>query len=204
MMKLAYSVFVLLAATFSAAQVQQITLAAGNPEDQFLQSVTAEKDPQKHTALLQEFIQKFSSNPQAVAYGNSQLSQIYQDAGDNAKALGYGDKALAAQPNNLDLAIAQIGIAQKMKANDKLLDYAVRGAGAYQSIAKQPKPDGMSDEQFAAKVSQNQETFRSSYEYLEASALNVVMSEPDNKQRMNEIERYTVAFPNSRFQEKLF
>src|SRR5258707_6805618 len=61
----------------------------------------------------------------------------------------------------------------------------------------------MSDEQFAAKVSQNQETFRSSYEYLEASALNVVMSEPDNKQRMNEIERYTGAFPNSRFQEKL-
>src|SRR6266404_4977678 len=156
-MKPALSVFVLLAATFAAAQVQQITIAAGTPEDQFLQTVTAEKDPQKRTALLQEFMQKFPANPHAVAYGNSQLSQIYQDAGDNAKALEYGDKALAAQPNNLDLAIAQIGIAQKMKANDKLLDYAVHGAAAYQSIAKQPKPDGASDEQLAAKVRQDQE-----------------------------------------------
>src|SRR5258708_4677295 len=202
-MKPALSVFVLLAATFAAAQVQQITIAAGTPEDQFLQTVTAEKDPQKRTALLQEFMQKFPANPHAVAYGNSQLSQIYQDAGDNAKALEYGDKALAAQPNNLDLAIAQIGIAQKMKANDKLLDYAVRGGGAYQSIAKQPRPDGVSDEQFADRVRQEQDRFRTSYEYLEASALNVVMNEADNKQRMNEIERYTGAFPNSRFQEKL-
>jgi len=202
-MKPALSLFVLLAATFAAAQVQQITIAAGTPEDQFLQSVSAEKDQQKRTALLQEFMQKFSANPHAVAYGNSQLSQLYQDAGDNAKALEYGDKALAAQPNNLDLAIAQVGIAQKIKANDKPLDYAVRGAAAYQSIARQPKPDGMSDEQFAAKVHQEQEQFRASYEYLEASAFNVVASEQDSKQRMNEIERYTAAFPDSRFQEKL-
>jgi len=202
-MKPALSIFILLAAAFAGAQVQQITIAAGTPEDQFLQSVSAEQDQQKRTALLQEFVQKFSSNPQAVAYGNSQLSQVYQDAGDNAKALEYGDKALAAQPNNLDLAIAQVGIAQKMKADDKLLNYAVRGGGAYQSIAKQPRPDGVSDEQFADRVRQEQDRFRTSYEYLEASALNVVMNEADNKQRMNEIERYTGAFPNSRFQEKL-
>ena len=39
--------------------------------------------------MYEEFVQKFSSNPAAVAYGDWQLSQAYQAAGDLQKALDY-------------------------------------------------------------------------------------------------------------------
>ena len=106
--------------------------------------------------MYEEFVQKFSSNPAAVAYGNWQISQAYQATGDLPKALDYGDKALAGSPHNLDILVSQASMAQQAKNNAKLMDYAARRAARFaMSIAKQPKPEGMSDEDFARKVNED-------------------------------------------------
>ena len=123
-----------------SAQVEKIVIPAGTPEDQALQAISKEEDAEKKAAMYQEFVQKFSSNPAAVAYGNWQLSQYYQGAGDLQKALDYGDKALAGTPHNLDILVSQVGVAQQMKSNVKAMEYAARGGEAYNSIAKQTKP----------------------------------------------------------------
>src|SRR5690242_5034370 len=115
-----------------------------------------------------DFLQKFSSNPAAVAYGNWQISQSYQTAGDLGKALDYGDKALVASPHNLDIIVSQANIAQQAKNNAKVMDYAVRGGEAYNSIGKQPKPEGVSDQEFATQVEDQENSARNSYEFLEA------------------------------------
>src|SRR6266478_5749555 len=86
-------VFVL--SCLALAQLDRIVIPAGTPEDQALQDISKEADAQKKLALYQDFVQKFAGNPAAVAYGNWQISQAYQESGDLAKALEYGDKALA-------------------------------------------------------------------------------------------------------------
>jgi hypothetical protein len=58
-----------------SAQLQRIVIAAGTPEDQALQAASNEQDAQKKLAMYQDFLQKFSANPAAVAYGNWQVSQ---------------------------------------------------------------------------------------------------------------------------------
>ena len=77
------------------AQVDRIVIAAGTPEDQALRAISNEQDGKKKVTLYEDFLQKFASNPAAVAYGNSQLSQYYQGTGDLQKAGSYDDKALA-------------------------------------------------------------------------------------------------------------
>ena len=89
---------VLLVGTHAFSQRDKIVIPAGTPEDQALSAITNEADPQKRIVMLDEFVQKFAANQAAVAYGNWQLEQAYSSAGDNAKALSYGDKALAASP----------------------------------------------------------------------------------------------------------
>jgi tetratricopeptide (TPR) repeat protein len=194
---------VLLAAIVATAQVQKIIIPAGTPEDKAVQAATAESDPQKRLALWQDFLHQFSSNPQAVAYGNWQLAQQYLDLGDASKALQFGDLALAAQPSNLEILVSVAAIAQKMNNNSKLMDCAARGGAAFNGIARQPKPAGMEDDAFALKIQQDQDPWRQSYEYLEATAFNAITSVQDAKQRMDYIERFTGAFPNSRLQEQL-
>ena len=76
----------------------QLVIPAGTPEDHDLQAIANEQDAAKKLAMYQDFVQKYASNPAAVAYGNWQLSQAYQATGDLNKALDYGDKALAGSP----------------------------------------------------------------------------------------------------------
>src|SRR5512143_38757 len=87
----------------SMAQVQSIMIAAGTPEDAAIQSISKEPDDAKRLAMWEEFVTKFATNPAAVAYGDSQIAQQYLNTGDAAKALSYGEKAMAAVPNNLDI-----------------------------------------------------------------------------------------------------
>src|ERR1700730_13578157 len=94
-------------------QVGKITIPAGSPEDKALQAITNEQDPQKKLSLYQDFVQSFSANPVAVVYGNWQLAQYYQTAGDPQKAIEYGDKALAGSPGDLDILVMQATLAQQ-------------------------------------------------------------------------------------------
>jgi len=185
------------------AQLDKIVIPAGTPEDQALQAISNEQDGQKKLAMYEDFLQKFSSNPAAVAYGDWQVSQYYQNAGDLQKALDYGDKALASSPHNLDILVSQANIAQQMKNDQKTLDYAVRGGEAYNSIGKQPKPEGMSDQDFAMHNDEEKSSAKSAYEFLEAAAYNAIVNENDAKTRMADIERFTPAFPKSRFEEQI-
>ncbi len=185
------------------AQIETITFPAGTPEDQGLAAISKEPDPQKKLTMYADFLQQFSSNPAAVAYGNWQIAQAYQGAGDLPKALEYGDKALASAPHNLDILVSQASIAQQMKSNSKLLNYAVRGGEAYNSIGKGAKPEGVSDQDFASQASDQKSLAKNSYDFLEADAFNVIVDESSAKERMSDIERFTSAFPNSRFEESV-
>src|SRR5258707_3058435 len=187
----------------STAQVDHIVIAAGTPEDQNLQAITSEQDPQKKLALYEDFVKKFSENPAAVAYGNWQLSQAYQGTGDLQKALEYGDKALAGSPHNLDILVSQASVAQQAKDNAKLMDYAARGGEVCHSLGKQPKAEGMSDAEFATQVSSEKEGAKTSCDFLESTAFNIIPDEKDAKTRMADIERFTAAFPDSKFQDQV-
>jgi tetratricopeptide (TPR) repeat protein len=183
------------------SQVDRIVIAAGTDEDHALQAITNEQDPQKKLAMYQDFVQKFASNPAAVAYGNWQISQTYQIAGDLPKALDYGDKALAGSPHNLDILVSQTSMAQQAKDNAKVMNYVVKGGEVCTSVSKQPKPEGMSDDDFARKVSDEKASSQSGCDFLETSGLNVISAENDAKTRMGYIERFTAAFPDSKYQE---
>src|SRR5579863_2931955 len=198
--------FVLLAGVLCAsgyAQVDRISFAAGTPEDQALNSISNEQDAQKKVAMYEDFVQKFSSNPAAVAYGNWQIAQSCEAAGDLQKGLAYGEKALAGSPRNLDILVTQTSIAQQLKDNDKAIDYSVRGGEIYNSISKQAKPDGTGDQEFAAHVEEEKNAGKGSYEFLETAAFNVIAVETNAQKRMADIERFTPAFPDSRFQESI-
>jgi tetratricopeptide (TPR) repeat protein len=195
--------FLLAVVPLSRAQIETLVIPAGTPEDQALQAITKEPDDKKKLAMYEDFLKQFSSNPAAVAYGNWQLSQAYQGAGDLQKALDYGDKALASAPHSLDILVSQASIAQQLKNNPKLLDYAVRGGEVYNSVGKAPKPEGMSDQDFATQTQSQKDGAKASYDFLEAAAFNVIVDDTNAKSRMNDIERFTPAFPSSRFDEPI-
>ncbi|MGA8762312.1 MAG: hypothetical protein WB562_05425 [Candidatus Sulfotelmatobacter sp.] len=181
------------------AQIDKIVIAAGTDEDRDLQAISNEPDAQKKIAMYQDFVTKYSANPAAVTYGNWQLSQAYQATGDLNKALDYGDKALAGSPRNLDILVSQANMAQQAKDNSRLMDYAARGGDVCNSIGKN-KPAGMNDDDFNRQVTEEKNSVKNSCDFLESAGFNVIAGETDPKNRMAEVEKFTAAFPDSKFQ----
>jgi tetratricopeptide (TPR) repeat protein len=194
---------VLVLAGMAAGQIDKIVIAAGTPEDQALEAITKETDGQKKIVMYQDFLQKFASNPAAVAYGNWQLAQEYQTAGDLQKAFEYGDKAVTASPHNFDILVSQATIAQKLKDDGKMLDYSEKAGQAYEGIGKGPKPEGMSDQDFQVQVAGDKDAVKSSYDFLEGVGFTAITDEQDPKKRMSYIERFTAAYPKSQYQDKV-
>ncbi len=199
------AVFLALACSVPGAQAQvdRIVIAAGTDEDHALQAITNEQDASRKLAMYEDFVQKYASNPQAVAYGNWQLAQAYQSSGDLQKSLDYGDKALAGSPHNLDILVSQASTAMQAKNNLKVTDYSATGGQVCHAILKQSKPEGMSDEDFTRKVTEEKNAVQNNCDFLETSGFNVITAETDPKNRMTEIEKFSAAYPDSKFGDKV-
>jgi tetratricopeptide (TPR) repeat protein len=189
--------------TLVFGQIERITIPAGTPEDQDLNAISNEQDAKKKTSMYQDFLQKYASNPVAVAYANWQLSQSYQSTGDLQKAIDCGDKAAAASPHNLDILTSVVTIAQQAKDNTRVFKYSVQGGDAYASIDKQTKPADMSDEQFASNIASDKEANKNAYEFFQNAAFSVIASETDSKTRMDEIDKFTTTFPKSKMDDQV-
>src|SRR5207248_2142766 len=93
--------------------------------------------------------------------------------------------------------------AQQLKNDGKIIEYSALGGEAYNSIAKQPKAEGLSDQEFAARVQEEKNSAKNSYDFLEAASFNAITDEKDPKARMSHIERYTAAFPETKFGDQV-
>jgi tetratricopeptide (TPR) repeat protein len=184
-------------------QVENITIPAGTPEDKDLTAITAEQDNQKKEAMYQDFLQMYAANPMAVAYGNWQLSQLYQNLGDLKKALEAADKASVAAPHNLDIVVSQATVAQQLKDNAAVFKYSIRGGEIYGSIDKQTKPAGVSDGQFASEIANQKEQNKAAYDFFQSAAFNTIATETNSKARMDEIDQFTAAFPKSSMDDQI-
>jgi len=193
-------VAILLEARASTAQLTAFTFTAGTPEDQVSTEIGKEADPQKKLAMLSDFVQKFASNPVAVAYGNWQLALLHQNSGDLKQAMVAGDKALAATPNAMEIALTMIQIAKQAKDNAKVVDYTVAGSKAFHSIATQPKGE-MRDEDYTNKIKTEEDEARPNYQFLQAEAYNAITATDDPKARLKMVDQFTPAFPNSPYGE---
>lgn len=195
--------FILSSFLVAIGQNTRIVIPAGTPEDKELNAIAAETDAGKQAEAYQDFINKYSENKPAVAYAEWQLSQNYLNAHNNEKALEWGEKALATFPNDLDIVVSNTNVAMAMKNNAKTVDFAVNGAAIYHSILQQPKPADFSPTDWNNRITQEQLSVKSDYEFLENAAYNAIVAEQDPNQRINLIEQYTPAFPKSRFEAQV-
>jgi tetratricopeptide (TPR) repeat protein len=201
-MKSVRLLFITLVFCLTAVSQTKITIPAGTPEDKALTEISQEADNDKRITMLEAFVEKYASNRGAVAYGNWQLSQQFT-ASDPNKALAFGDKALAAMPDVLDILQSQTDLAQQAKNYAKVVDYATRGAVVVQGIDKQQRPEGFDEQSWIDNQKRDREQAQPIFDYMATAAYNAMAAEPDPKKRVTEIERYSEAFKGTKLMENV-
>ncbi len=84
-------------------QKQHFTINVGTPEGQMLQSIGQESDDDKKLTLARDFLDKYPKH-EGAGWVAGQVEAIYVRQKDYDKALEVAEKALANDPNNLDVA----------------------------------------------------------------------------------------------------
>ncbi len=168
---------------FGYAQVDKIAIPAGTPEDQALTAITNEQDAPEETGHVPGVRAEVLG--ESSGRGLRRLADFtgVSERGDLPKAMEFGEKALVGSPRNLDIIVSQANIAQQMKDNAKVMQYAVAGRrGLSTRSPSKSKPEGTTDQEFATRIDGGKER---GPEFLRVSGSRCLQLHRRRKQRQD-------------------
>ncbi len=140
-MKRFVTVFViLLAAAFGQGRHKLGEVNAETPEGQLLQQIGQEADPAKRLEKLNEFIAKFPKHD-AAGWVQGQMHDAYVKTNQPAKILETGEKLLALDPEDVEIAHASLKVAEASKDPDLIRKWAVATSESARKAAVSKKPE---------------------------------------------------------------
>ncbi len=94
--------------------VKKPRVGKDTPEGTYLELVSLELNPTKKIALLEQFPKLFPGcDPSITVWVYGELQDRYRRAGDLDKAIAAGEKILGLDPDNIDIAEANLHLAEK-------------------------------------------------------------------------------------------
>lgn len=152
---LVLGIFMLATAALSAAAQmgRQIAVQEGSPEDKAITAIQSTNNLHQKLVLLNQFAAAHPSGDMALM-ADSLYVNVYSSLKDYSKAYAYGDKALALDPDNLNVAVQLIRDAQLQGDTARMVSYAVRVGQMVAAYKSQPPPAGMSADQWAQQKRQ--------------------------------------------------
>jgi tetratricopeptide (TPR) repeat protein len=185
-----------LAAHATAQMGKRIVVAAGSDEDKALEPIYATPDGPDKVALIDQFMAAYGKGDFELL-GDQLYVQTYLALKNDAKALEYGEKVLALDPDNLSAEVNMVHAAEEMGDTQRLL---ASGEGAARIVARykaQPAPEGTSAEQWAAEKQNALSNAQNDIGYVEYAMTQVAYKTADPAARAALFERYVAAFPDS-------
>src|SRR5579864_841722 len=138
---------------FAQDQKQRFVINVGTPEGQMLQAIGQETDDAKKLVLMQDFLAKYPKH-EGASWVSGQLQAVYlaQKPPDYDKVLDAGEKGLASDPLDLDLAYNNLKAAEGKGDPDLVKTWSTRTSeNARKITAKAPADDEEKDRAKYAK-----------------------------------------------------
>lgn len=152
---LAWTAFCSLLVEPGFGQRKQLDINAETPHGALLQKIGQETDPAKKTALLEEFSAKFSSEAKLkdeLLWVYSQKQDHYVKASEWDKAIEAGTKAVALDPEYLEVAVATLKAAEAKKDAPLVKKWATNTSGIARRSVATAKRDGEEADDAKARI----------------------------------------------------
>jgi hypothetical protein len=143
-------------------------LVAGTPEDTLYRMIAAADTPAQKLDLAMQFEDEFPDSPAPVlSYVFSVLMKGYEDQQEYARARAYGEKVVAADPQNVEAYMALCRILSVSLREDlpTAVQYGERAVELAQGLVAQEAPLNYTPEQWQSYTSQTEQYARSILSY---------------------------------------
>jgi tetratricopeptide (TPR) repeat protein len=192
-------VLFLLAPNPARAQITaHIAVPAGSPADQALNDIGAATDPAQKLALIDKFAANFGTG-QMAALADELYVDYWVAQKDNAKIYQYGEKVLADDPANFNVAVTLTRTASDAGDADRMYGYAEKAGAILQQYENAPAPAGTDPAVWAATRQQALAGDQDSISYVEYTFFGTAYKVADPAQKAALMLRYAAAFPDSQY-----
>ena len=145
-------------------------VVAGSPEDKAFQKIDAENNPDGKIPLLLDFEKQFPQS-KSLREAYLQLVQIYQQKNDQGKVIEFGEKALKADPANIEALLAvtrAYSLDGKNASLERAIQYAQKAIDQLGKMKSQPAQQGKTDEQWKQYIDSNDQLAKTYLSYAQS------------------------------------
>jgi tetratricopeptide (TPR) repeat protein len=188
-------ILLLMAAAPAAAQLgTQVAVQAGTPEDKALTAINQASTPQQKLALIDKFAAEHPSGEMALMADQLYVS-VYLSLKNYPKVYEYGEKALAIDPNNLQVGVDLVRAAQLQNSTTRIFNYCEKVGGMVKRYKAQPPPANTPADQWAAEKQQNLAAAQPQIDWVAGVMYSAVAAERTEAS----LDRFMDAFPDSSY-----
>lgn len=174
-----------------------LTVVVNSPEDQMMLAVNGADTPQDQVAALDKYAAA-NANAPAMTCANELYTAAYVKQNDFAKAIAAGEKDLAANYLDANLAIslakAYVGAAQATDHAFALLDKA---PDVIKAEANPPKPSNVSDAAWQSNLQAWGDAAKQQRAYMEYAFFQLLGRVPDANKRIAYLDGFSKAYADS-------
>jgi len=174
-----------------------VPIPANSDADHALTEISAATDPAQKLAL----IDKFAAGAQGdmVIVADDQYVNYYIAAKNYDKALEYGDKLFALDPDNFSNAVNMVRAAQGKGDVNRMFSYGEKTTQILQRYKEQPAPEGMKQETWDSQKTQTLQDVHDTVVYVQQLLFDGAYRTADATKRAALLVRFAQLFPDSPF-----
>jgi tetratricopeptide (TPR) repeat protein len=174
-----------------------VPIPANSDADHALTEINAVTDPAQKLALIDKFAGIAQGDMAIVA--DDQYVNYYIGAKNYDKALEYGDKLFALDPDNFSNAVNMVRAAQGKGDVNKMFSYGEKSAQILQRYKDKAAPEGMKQETWDSQKAQTLQDVHDTVVYVEQLLVDGAYHTTDATKRAALLVRFVQLFPDSPF-----
>ena len=190
-----------IACTVNPVCAQQIgkfvPIPANSDADHALTEINATADPAQKLALIDKFAA--SAQGDMVILADDQYVNYHIAAKNYDKALEYGDKLFALDPDSFSNGVNMVRAAQGKGDVNRMFSYGEKTAQILQRYKERPAPEGMKQEAWDTLKAQTLQDVHESVAYVERLVFDGAYRTANAAKRAALLVRFAQLFPDSPF-----